>query len=143
MLQVQEETVYGGCEEAISGDAHVSVCRLVDILGNSLEALKKAVSTGDDIFKCNIARVCVLKLLSKVDENNSNESNQCDDEGSHSNGSLMLPANLDGCHNITLFHFVTTCFVSKIVCGSSAHDNEVRAVFEECCEPKHNENSKP
>lgn len=135
MLQVQEETVYGGCEEAISGDAHVSVCRLVDILGNSLEALKKAVSTGDDIFKCNIARVCVLKLLSKVDENNSNESNQCDDEGSHSNGSLMLPANLDGSHNISMSKLGTISSMSKIISGSRAHDNKIRAVFEEGSEP--------
>jgi D-aminopeptidase len=76
MLHVQEEAVPSGCAEVVTGDSHVSVGLIVNVVAHLLDASKTAVCTTDNHFKSRIFSGSFLSLLS---DRHNNDSNELDD----------------------------------------------------------------
>ena len=78
VLDVQEETVPGGHAEVITGDGHVSISRLINVIADLLNAGEDAGSNLDEQLNCLVVAWSLLSLLGQVNEDDSAEKNESD-----------------------------------------------------------------
>mmetsp|Transcript_33255 Transcript_33255/g.51004 ORF Transcript_33255/g.51004 Transcript_33255/m.51004 type:complete len:342 (+) Transcript_33255:437-1462(+) len=90
MLHVQEEAVPGGGAEGVTGDGHVGISGLVDVVADLLHAAEDAVGASDGALHGLVVATHLSSFLSGVDDDESDELDEGDHEGAESQGADVV-----------------------------------------------------
>jgi len=138
MLQVEKEGVPSRREEAFAGNSHVAKGCFIDVVANSLNAVKAAHSALHSTFGNGILATCRPQSLGNVIEAKLDEANEGDDESANANRADVLcicsfESEADLCG---IWVVVFALLVVEVVSGGRHDDDKLAAGIYDGRQPK-------
>ena len=122
----------------VTSDSHVAEGILIHVVADFLNAVKEAHCALNSSFDCRIFTRILFHLFGQVVEDDLNESNQCNDECTKSDGSHMMHVGtLESIPNLGISFFILVIsMIVEIVSGCTNNDDESATVLNPCGNPE-------
>jgi len=137
VLELEHESVPSRSAEIVSRACLISKCGFVDVVANLFDTSKNAFSTFYHTFNNWIIARLLFNLFGKGHENNSDESNDCNNERSNSKRSSVGETSTESNTNVSIPIFMGVRM--PVISACRYHNGKCAAVFEESSHPEDSE----